>query len=82
MHLRWNACFICLDQSNFADYRIKSSIELGRLIEELELKQPVMEKKNVPSKASAHIQQTKKTAADSAAELTLVTERIESLCQG
>jgi hypothetical protein len=70
-----------LNQSNFADYRIKSGIELGRLIEELEVKQPVMEKKNVPSKASAPNQQTKKTAADSAAELTLVTERIKA-CAG
>lgn len=39
-----------LNQSNFADYRIKSGIELGRLIEELEVKQPVIEKKTFQAK--------------------------------
>ena len=33
-----------LNQSNFADFRIKSGIQLGRLIEELEVNQPVIEK--------------------------------------
>lgn len=64
-----------LNQGSFADYRIKSGIELGRLIEELEAKQPVTV---TPNKEPLKIEPVKNTAADSAAELTFVTDRIKA----
>ncbi|MFC5653804.1 hypothetical protein ACFPYJ_32775 [Paenibacillus solisilvae] len=79
-----------LNQCGFADYRIKSGMELGRLIEELEAKQPAAPKQAslpsapsqsgpaVSSSAPAESHQTQKKTADSAAELTFVNERIQA----
>ncbi|MBP3962163.1 hypothetical protein I8J30_05515 [Paenibacillus sp. DLE-14] len=74
-----------LNQSGFADFRIKSGIELGRLIEALEAG-PAGKQKDKETKASrntakadpAAIAAPKQAAAPAELDLTFVTDRIKA----
>ncbi|WP_308638648.1 hypothetical protein [Paenibacillus silvisoli] len=73
-----------LNQAGFADFRIKSGVELGRLIEALEDHAARKLKEKVTKAAAAHQQaapaqkQAQKAEPAAGQDLTLVTDRIKA----